>query len=70
MAKRSGKRFFVDIPDPVDYNQGGSCITVAEFDTRKEAVEFCAKMFGAVNGKMDLISEVDTLEGDEEDDSE
>jgi hypothetical protein len=50
--------FWVDIPDPNDFGREDSAyVNVASFDTRQEAVDYCAEMFGAVDGKIDLISE-------------
>lgn len=50
--------FWVDIPNPHDFNREDSAyVNVAAFDTREEAIKFCAEAFGAEDGKIDLISE-------------
>lgn len=56
-------KFFVDFPDP--HVAGGFISDDMSFDTREEAEEFC-KQWGAEKGKIDLISEIEVDEEDEE----
>lgn len=49
-------RYVVDFPDPSD--PGHFLNEPEEFDSREEAEEYC-KQWGAVNGKLDLISEIE-----------
>ena len=49
-------RYVVDVPDPTD--PGHFLDEPEEFDSREEAEEYC-KQWGAVNGKLDLISEIE-----------
>lgn len=55
-------RYVVDFPDPTD--PGHFLDEPEEFDSREEAEEYC-KQWGAVRGKLDLISEIDTGEDEE-----
>lgn len=57
------KRFFVDLPDP---DRPGEFHSDSEhFGTREEAETYCAQ-WGAVGGKLDLITESEDDEDDED----
>jgi len=55
------KQYLVDIPNPHDLS--GPWITVATFNTRAKADEWCERTFGATAGSIDLIT---TLEEEDE----
>jgi len=51
-------RYYVDIPDINNHNDSTTFINVAEFYTRKEAINFAKMYYGADDeGKICLISE-------------
>lgn len=52
-------RYYVDFPNPE--NPGGFVNGDEGFNTREEAEAYCAQ-WGAVKGKLDLITEVETNE--------
>lgn len=60
-------RFYVDLPNPE--GKGSAMLAIDSFDTREEAIAFCQENYGADrNGCIDLISEVDDGEFEEDSD--
>jgi len=56
--------YYIDIPNHLDIY--GSWVNIGSFDTEEDALGFIENIFGSPDGRIQLISNIDDSEEDEE----